>query len=88
MKYCNIKTFTIPTVCLLSLQIINRIETLHKFGYLHRDIKPENFLLGTENKSNIVYLIDFGLSKKYKMKNNQHIPYREGRNLIGTAIPI
>ena len=85
LKYCNIKTFTIPTVCLLSLQIINRIETLHKFGFLHRDIKPENFLLGTEDKSNIVYLIDFGLSKKYKMKNNQHIPYREGRNLIGTA---
>ena len=85
LKYCNIKTFTIPTICLLSLQIMNRIETLHKFGYLHRDIKPENFLLGTENKSNIVYLIDFGLSKKYKMKNNQHIPYREGRNLIGTA---
>ena len=40
----------------------------------------------SNKKSNIVYLIDFGLSKRYKNpKNNQHIPYREGRMLTGTA---
>ncbi|MCQ2816043.1 MAG: protein kinase [archaeon] len=86
MNYCDNKKFTIVTVCLLALQILNRIEYLHKHHFLHRDIKPENFLIGTENKSNIVYLIDFGLSKRYKNpKNHQHIPYREGRLLTGTA---
>ena len=86
LNYCGMKKFTIATVCLLALQILNRIENLHKHHFIHRDIKPENFLIGTENKSNIVYLVDFGLSKRYKNpKNHQHIPYREGRFLTGTA---
>ena len=85
-KFCKMRKFTIMTVCLLAIQIINRIENLHKHNFIHRDIKPENFMVGSQELSNIVYLIDFGLSKKYKnSSNNQHIPYREGRNLIGTA---
>ena len=86
LNYCGMRRFTIVTVCLLALQMLNRIEYLHKHNYIHRDIKPENFLIGTDNKSNIIYLIDFGLSKRFKNpKNHQHIPYREGRFLTGTA---
>ena len=85
-EYCGCHKFTISTVCLLALQILNRIENLHKHYYLHRDIKPENFLIGMQEKANIIYLIDFGLSKRYKNpKTHQHIPYREGRSLTGTA---
>ena len=85
-NFCGTKKFTISTVCLIALQMLNRIENLHKHHYLHRDIKPENFLIGTEEKTNVIYLVDFGLSKRYKnSKNHQHIPYREGRMLIGTA---
>jgi len=85
-NYCNAKKFTIGTVCMLAIQMLNRIEYMHKHHYLHRDIKPENFLIGCGDKSNIIYLIDFGLSKKYKdPKTHQHIPYRENRALTGTA---
>jgi len=35
--------------------------------------------------SNIIYLIDYGLCRKYRDKNNQHISYKENRNLTGTA---
>ena len=85
-NYCGYHKFTISTVCLLGLQMMNRIEYLHKHNFIHRDIKPENFLIGTKSKSNIVFLLDFGLSKRYKnIKNHQHIPYREGRPLTGTA---
>ena len=85
-EYCGCHKFTISTVCLLALQMLNRIENLHKHYYLHRDIKPENFLIGMQEKANIIYLIDFGLSKRYKNpKTHQHIPYREGRSLTGTA---
>ena len=85
-NYCGCQKFTISTVCLLALQMLNRIECIHKHHYLHRDIKPENFLIGMHDKSNIIYLIDFGLSKRYKNpKTHQHIPYREGRSLTGTA---
>ena len=85
-NFCGCHKFTISTVSLIALQMLNRIEYLHKHHYIHRDIKPENFLIGTKEKSNIIFLIDFGLSKRYKNpKNHQHIPYREGRSLIGTA---
>jgi hypothetical protein len=34
----------------------------------------------------MVYLIDYGLSKRYKDKNSgQHIPYRENKQLVGTV---
>ena len=33
----------------------------------------------------MIYLIDFGLSKKYITRDNKHIPYRENKNLTGTA---
>ena len=85
-NYCGCKKFTISTICLIALQVLNRIENLHKHHYIHRDIKPENFLIGIHEKSNIIHLIDFGLSKRYKnQKTHQHIPYREGRALTGTA---
>ena len=84
--YCGNNKFSIITVCLLAIQMLNRIEYLHKHNYIHRDIKPENFLIGTNEKSNILYLIDFGLSKRYRNpKTHSHIPYHEGRPLTGTA---
>jgi casein kinase 1 epsilon len=80
------KTFTLKTVCLLAIQMLQRIEYIHEKGFIHRDIKPENFTIGLNEKSNIVHIIDFGLSKRYKDKNTgQHIPYRENRHLVGTA---
>lgn len=49
-----------------------------------RDIKPDNFLMGLGKKGNLVYIIDFGLAKKYKdPRTLQHIPYRENKNLTG-----
>jgi len=46
-------------------QMVDRIELIHEKNILHRDIKPDNFLMGVGKNSHIVYLVDFGLSKKY-----------------------
>lgn len=65
---------------------ISRIEFIHSKNFIHRDIKPDNFLMGLGKKGNLVYIIDFGLAKKYRdAKTHQHIPYRENKNLTGTA---
>ncbi len=49
-------------------------------------MKPDNFLMGLGKKGNLVYIIDFGLAKKYRdARSHQHIPYRENKNLTGTA---
>lgn len=42
--------------------------------------------MGLGRKGNLVYIIDFGLAKKYRdARTHQHIPYRENKNLTGTA---
>ena len=39
-------------------------------GFVHNDVKLENILVGRE-KRDIVYLIDFGLSKPFCNQNGQ-----------------
>merc|ERR1712099_22991 len=84
-SFCNRK-FSLKTVLMLADQMINRIEYVHAKNFIHRDIKPDNYLIGLGKKANQVHIIDFGLAKKYRdPKTQQHIPYRENKNLAGTA---
>ena len=80
------KNFSNKTIFQIGYQMIQRIEYVHSKGYIHRDIKPGNFVIGKGPNSKKLYLIDFGLSKKYIDKiTNKHIPYKEGKGLTGTA---
>ncbi|XP_031488047.1 casein kinase 1-like protein 2 [Nymphaea colorata] len=84
-NFCSRK-LSLKTVLMLADQMINRIEFVHAKSFLHRDIKPDNFLMGLGRRANQVYIIDFGLAKKYRdPTTHQHIPYRENKNLTGTA---
>ncbi|KAF3961601.1 hypothetical protein ACB098_05G023600 [Castanea mollissima] len=84
-NFCSRK-LSLKTVLMLADQMINRVEFVHSKSFLHRDIKPDNFLMGLGRRANQVYVIDFGLAKKYRdASTHQHIPYRENKNLTGTA---
>jgi len=86
-KICN-KQFTIDSTVNLGYQMINRIEHVHKMGYVHRDIKPNNFLLGKFNRTcsdDLVYIIDFGLSKDYICpETGKHYEFSDNKRFVGT----
>jgi len=75
--------FSPNTALLLGIQMINILEVLHNHHLLHRDLKPSNFLFGLNKQTNKLFLIDFGLSKRYSY-NDAHIPIKTNKNIIGS----
>ena len=79
-----IKSFSLKDIIMIAIQAIERIEFIHSKYIIHRDIKPENFLLGYSNSS-IIYLIDFGMARKYKSsRTGKHLKYSITGQLFGT----
>ena len=80
----GIKKFSFKTSLMIMIQCVERLKCLHEKGIVHRDIKPENFVIGPKNKERIIYLIDFGLSKK--ISNEKIIPSVKAEGgLVGTV---
>eukprot|EP01097_Dermamoeba_algensis_P001050 TRINITY_DN139_c0_g6_i3.p1 TRINITY_DN139_c0_g6~~TRINITY_DN139_c0_g6_i3.p1 ORF type:complete len:519 (-),score=171.52 TRINITY_DN139_c0_g6_i3:156-1712(-) len=77
---------SIKSVMVIGLQCLDRLEAIHKAGFIYRDIKPENFLTGPAEDRSTVYVIDFGLAKRYiDPVTKQHIPYQDNKNFSGNA---
>lgn len=73
----------------IAYQAVGLLRHLHSRNFLHRDIKPSNFVMGRRDRGaqdgGRLYLIDFGLSKRYKYNMSlTHIPYGRNRRLCGT----
>ena len=85
-NYCK-RNFSLLTTLMVVEQMISRIEYIHNKNFIHRNLSPENFLIGRKNKKNIIYLIDFLFAKRYNnpKKNNEHIPFRDGKAQIGNS---
>ena len=63
--YCGRK-LSLKTTLLIADQLIHRIEVFHTRSYIHRDLKPENILIGLEEGAQTLFLIDFGLAKRWR----------------------
>lgn len=77
---------SVKTVCMLAEQMITSVQFFHSKNYIHRDLKPDNFVMGKGNCANKLYIIDYGLAKRYRDQNtHQHIKFSSGKSLTGTA---
>ena len=80
------KKMSIRCVCNIAYQLIFIFETLHNYDIVHRDIKPANIAIGREDKHKFIYLLDFGLSKKFRSSTSKkHMPFIKNNKLIGNA---
>jgi len=78
--------FNLKDICMIGIQVLYRLEFIHNKYIIHRDIKPDNFVIGKNNNRKIIYMIDFGLAKKYRNpKTLVHIPFKITKRLTGTA---
>ena len=80
------KSLSLKTVLMLADQMISSLEYIHNKHFIHRDVKPDNFVMGLNNDQNKLFLIDFGLAKRYRdPKTLQHCELVKGKSLTGTA---
>lgn len=83
LDHTPMKKLQIDSVLAVGMRVLCHLEIIHEKGMLHRDLKPQNMMLG-RGQDREVYLIDFGLSKRYAI-DGKHIPYRDKKNgLTGT----
>ncbi|CAA7261348.1 unnamed protein product [Cyclocybe aegerita] len=78
-------TMDLRSVCSVAIQVIMRLQFMHARGVLHRDIQLGNCVIGLPPNDKIIYMIDFGFSKRYiDQYTGRHIPdSKVKRDFIG-----
>ena len=78
--------FSVKTTAMLAYQMMDVLEFIHDKHIIHRDIKPDNYVMGLNDMNAVLYLLDFGLAKKYRSsKTLVQYPYIKKKKLTGTA---
>lgn len=76
------KTFSLIESLSIGQKIVKILRFIHKKGLIHRDLKPDNFVFNQDETD--IYIIDFGLCRKYIDNNSKHIEINSGKTIIGT----
>ncbi|ULU04560.1 hypothetical protein L3Y34_017371 [Caenorhabditis briggsae] len=79
-KLLPTKRISIHSAVRIGIQIVEALSLLHGKGWLHRDLKPTNCCLGLDEKRKTVYLVDFGMSRKFRNDDGSH---RDSRHYCG-----
>ena len=76
----------LKTVCMLAIQSLDILQFIHSKNYIHNNIKPGSLLIGNKDK-NIIYLVGFGLSSKYRSnRTGKHIKYKFINKVSGSIV--
>ncbi len=67
---------------MLGIQMIEILLYVHDKHRINRDIKPDNFETGINEKKKKIYLLDFGLAKKYRSSRTLiHYPMAQKKKI-------
>ena len=84
--FIKLRQFSVKTTAIIGYQIIKILKYIHDRHIIHRDIKPDNFAMGRNELNDTLYLIDFGLAKKFRSSRTlKQYPLTKRKSLTGTA---
>jgi len=79
----NDNEIPLKDICLIAIQILERLQFIHSKYIIHRNINPNNFLIGIKNPS-LIYMIDFAHAKKYRSsRTGNHIKFSLNQKING-----
>ena len=85
MQFCGGR-LSIKTMLMVGKQLLKRLQDLHAQNIVHLDIKPQNTVIGLNDRTSEINLIDFGISEYYRnRKTGCHLIQKEGHYLKGTV---
>ncbi|TKR66642.1 hypothetical protein L596_022908 [Steinernema carpocapsae] len=79
------RVFTVGTGISASIQCLEAVEDLHKHGYIHRDLKPANYACGVGEQKKLIYILDFGIARRFLNDNNELKTPRDKVGFKGTV---
>lgn len=82
-QHCHNK-FSLKTVLLLAVQILTRLEGLHKASYIHGKVEPSSFFMGLGKWGSQVSIADLSHAKKYAVQGS-HTPNPQGKFIDVTS---
>ncbi|KAK6058025.1 hypothetical protein COOONC_04408 [Cooperia oncophora] len=65
------RRFSVHTTVRVGMQIIEALKSVHDLGFLHRDVKPSNMCVGIGEHRRIIYLVDFGMTRQFRLPNGE-----------------
>ncbi|KAI6242199.1 Protein kinase domain-containing protein [Aphelenchoides fujianensis] len=65
------KRFSTSSGLRIADQIVEALMDVHSIGFLHRDVKPANMCVGLEDKQRTIYLVDFGMTRRYRSETGE-----------------
>ncbi|CAJ0586329.1 unnamed protein product, partial [Mesorhabditis spiculigera] len=84
-RKCTSGNFSPSTALQATMQTMQSIWDLHDIGFIHRDIKPGNFACGIGNYQSLIYILDFGISRRFRQRPSGETKDRFWCKFIGTV---